>query len=210
MLQRHLGAQTRPCIEGRYGRDALTASAMVIGLRVALMAGHGDSDVERASINLEPEALAIHDHVARRGRDGGAAVTGVGQADAGQVADGVRNRDGHLAHDDMRAGTPAGRAELRRYCRQVPAGALAAALPAQHEPLLFQTDAGTGIAPGVPAEPASDLLAVRRAAICWQQPEQCLLVRIAMVSGLSHVKYLPGNTREPTQQYSPDVIGAMH
>jgi hypothetical protein len=180
------------------------------------MAGHGDSDVERAGINLEPEALAIQDHAARRGRDGGSPVTGVGQADAGQVADGVRNRDGHLAHDDTRAGTPAGRAELRRYYRQVPAGALAAALPAQHEPLLFQADAGTGIALGVPAKPASDLRAVRRAAICWQQPEQCLLVRVAMVTGLSHViyvpgntRYVPGNTREPTQQYSPDVIGAM-
>ena len=86
--------------------DALTASAMVIGLRVALMAGHGDSDVERASINLEPEAPTIHDHVARRGRDGGAAVTGVGQADAGQVAEGVRNRDGHRAQMTREPGRP--------------------------------------------------------------------------------------------------------
>ena len=78
-------------------RCAHGGCAMVIGLRVAFMAGHGDRDVERASINLEPEALAIHDHVAGWGRDGSAAVTGAGQADAGQVADGVRNRDGHLA-----------------------------------------------------------------------------------------------------------------
>ena len=127
-----------------------------------------------------------------RSRDGGAAVTGVGQGDAGQVAEGVRNRDGHLAHDDMRAGTTAGGAELRRYCRQVPADALAAALPAQHVPLLFQADAGPGVALGIPAELASDLRTVRRAAIGRQQPEQGLLVRVAVVSGLGHARNLAG------------------
>lgn len=57
-------------------RGAHGECAVVIGLRVASLAGHGDSDVERAGINLEPEAPAIHDHVARRRRDSGAAVTG--------------------------------------------------------------------------------------------------------------------------------------
>jgi Thioesterase-like superfamily len=93
---------------------------------VAREAGHGDGDVARAGIDLEPEALAVVDHVAGRCRNGGTAVTGVGQGNAGQVAQGVRNRDRHLTHDDTRAGTSTGRTELRGYRRQVPARALRA------------------------------------------------------------------------------------
>jgi hypothetical protein len=36
----------------------------------------------------------------------------------------MRDRDGYPAHDDTRAGTSAGGAELRWYCRQIPANGL--------------------------------------------------------------------------------------
>jgi acyl-CoA thioesterase len=124
-----------------------------LAFRVAREAGHRDGDVERARIDLQPEALAVPDHAAGRSRDGRTAVTGVGQPDSGQIADGVRNRDRHVTHDDARAGAPAGRAELRGYCRQVPADAPGAARPAQHVPLLVRGRFHAGNLPSQAREP---------------------------------------------------------
>ena len=146
--------------------DSLAAT----GLRVTAQTPHGDRDVKRASVDFDLEALAVPDPVARRGRNS-ATVTGIGQGDTGQVSQSMRDRDGYPAHDDTRAGTSAGGAELRWYCRQIPANGLIAAIPGQYIPLFFQAGAGMSIALGIPVKLASDLVAVRRAPVCWQQIE---------------------------------------
>ena len=79
----------------------------------------------------------------------------------------MRDRDGYPVHDDMRAGTSAGGAELRWYCCQIPANGLIAAMPGQYIPLFFQAGAGMSVALGIPVKLASDLVAVRRAPVCW-------------------------------------------
>jgi hypothetical protein len=56
--------------------------------------------------------------------------------------------------------------------------------------LFFQADADMSVALGIPAEPAPDLVAVRRATTCWQQIKQCSLVLVGLVFGLSHIKNL--------------------
>jgi hypothetical protein len=98
----------------------------------------------------------------------------------------VRDRDGHLAYRDTRAGSSAGGAELRRYRCQIPVNGLSAALPGLHISSLFQPDTGTGIALGVPAEAAQDPLAGRLAPICWQQLKQSPLVLVKLAFGLFH------------------------
>src|ERR1700753_693820 len=142
------------------------------GLRVTAQAPHGDRDVKRASVDFDLDALAVPDSVARRGRNS-ATVTGTGQGDLGQVAQSMRDRDGYPAHDDTRAGTSAGGAELRWYCHQIPANGLIAAMPGQYIPLFFQAGAGMSIALGIPVKlafvsgcspPRSRLLAADRAA----------------------------------------------
>jgi hypothetical protein len=136
------------------------------------------------SVDLDLTAQAVPDAVPGL-RDNGATVTGIRERDAGQVAQGVRDRDGHLAHHDTRAGPSAGGAELGRYRRQIPVNGLSAALPGLNISSFFQPDAGTGIAPGIPAEPAQDPLAGRLAPIGWQQLEQSPLVLVKLASGLS-------------------------
>jgi len=98
----------------------------------------------------------------------------------------VRDRDRHLAHRDTRAGPSAGGAELRRYRCQIPVHGLSAALPALHISSFLQPDTGTGIALGIPAEPAQDPLAGRPAPICWQQLEQSPLVLVKLTFSVSH------------------------
>ncbi|HET9969223.1 MAG TPA: hypothetical protein VFQ68_13390 [Streptosporangiaceae bacterium] len=98
----------------------------------------------------------------------------------------MRDRDGHLAHRDPRAGPSAGGAELRRYRCQIPVHGLSAALPGLHISSFLQPDTGTGIALGIPAESAQDPLAGRLAPICWQQLQQSLLVLVKLTFGLSH------------------------
>ena len=159
---------------------------------MAFKATHSDRDVKRASVNFNLEALAVPGPVAGTGRDS-ATMTGVGQVDAGQVAEGVWDCDGYLAHDDMRAGTSTGGAELRWYCHQIPADGLTATVPGHHIALFFQADAGMSVALGVPARPASGLVAVRRAPICWQQLKQCPLVLVGLILGLSHARNLAGH-----------------
>jgi len=165
------------------------------GLRVTAQTPHGDRDVKRASVDFDLEALAVPDPVARRGRNS-ATVTGIGQGDLGQVAQSMRDRDGYPAHDDTRAGTSAGGAELRWYCRQIPANGLIAATPGQYIPLFFQAGAGMSIALGIPVKLASDLVAVRHAPVCWQQIEQRALVLVGLVLGPSHAKNLAGHPRQ--------------
>jgi hypothetical protein len=161
------------------------------GLRVTAQTPHGDRDVKCASVDFDIEALAVPDPVARRGRNS-ATVTGIGQGDLGQVAQSMRDRDGYPAHDDTRAGTSAGGAELRWDCCQIPANGLIAAMPGQYIPFFFQAGAGMSIALGIPVKLASDLVAVRRAPVCWQQIEQRALVLVGLVLGPSHAKNLAG------------------
>jgi hypothetical protein len=61
-------------------------------------------------------------------------------------------------------------------------------MPGQHIPLFFQAGAGTSVALGIPVKLASDLVAVRRATIYWQQIEQCTLVLVGLVLSLPHAK----------------------
>ena len=179
--------------------DSLAAT----GLRVTAQTAHGDRDVKRASVDFDLDALAVPDSVARRGRNS-ATVTGIGQGDLGQVAQSMRDRDGYPAHDDTRAGTSAGGAELRWYCRQIPANGLIAAMPGQYIPLFFQPGAGMSVAFGIPVKLASDLVAVRRAPVCWQQIEQRALVLVGLVLGPSHAKNLAGHLRQvPTGTSQP-------
>jgi hypothetical protein len=70
-------------------------------------------------------------------------------------------------------------------------------MPGQHIPLFFQAGAGTSVALGIPVKLASDLVAVRRATIYWQQIEQCTLVLVGLVLSLPHAK----NTLDT---YGPD------
>ena len=103
---------------------------------MAVKTSHGDPDVKRALVDFDPEALAVPGPVAGTGSDS-ATVAGVGQVDPGQVAQGVRDQDGYLPHDDVRTGTSASGAELGWDCRQVPADGLTAAVPGQHIALFF-------------------------------------------------------------------------
>ena len=162
-----------------------------------LKARYGDRDVKRASIDLDPDTQAVPDPVPRRW-DNGATVTGIRKRDTGQVAQGVRDRDRHLAHRDTRAGPSAGGAELRRYRCQIPVNGLSTALPGLHIPSLFQPDTGTSVALGIPAESALDLLAGRLAPICWQQLEQSPLVLVRLMPSLFHglkLAHRPGRVR---------------
>ena len=150
-----------------------------------LEARHPDRDVKRASIDLDLTAQTVPDTVPRR-RDNGTTATGIRKRDTSQVAQGVRDCDGHVAHHDTRAGPSAGGAELRRYRCEIPVNGLSAALPSLHISSFFQLDAGTGIALGIPAEPTQDPLAGCLAPVCWQQLEQSPLVLVKLASGLSH------------------------
>jgi hypothetical protein len=58
-----------------------------------------------AAADFDLEALAVPGPVAGTGSDS-ATVAGVGQVDPGQVAQGVRDQDGYLPHDDVRTGRP--------------------------------------------------------------------------------------------------------
>jgi hypothetical protein len=69
-------------------------------------------------------------------------------------------------------------------------------MPGQYEPLFFQAVAGMSVALGIPVKLASDLVAVRRAPVCWQQIEQCTLVLVGLVLGPSHAKNLAGHLRQ--------------
>ncbi len=150
----------------RPGGNSCADSLAATGLRVTAQTPYGDRDVKRASVDFDLEALAVPDSVAWRGRNS-ATVTGIGQGDLGQVAQSMRDRDWYPVHDDTRAGTSAGGAELRWYCRQIPANGLIAAMPGQYIPLFFQAGAGMSVALGIPVKLASDLVAVRRAPVCW-------------------------------------------
>jgi len=136
-------------------------------------------------VNAEPEPLAVADP-AGAARDGGAAAARVGQRDAGQVADGVRDGHRHLPDRDVGAGSPAGWPELRRDSRQVPAYRPAAARPAQHVPLVFEPAAGSGVAFPVPAQLTADHIAAYYAAPGWQAAEQRLPVITWDLAGVSH------------------------
>jgi hypothetical protein len=153
--------------------------------RVTSTARYGDRDVARASIDLDLTAQAVPYSIPGRW-DNGAAVTGIRKRDTGQVAQGVRDRDGHLAHRDVRAGPSAGRTELRRYRRQIPVNSLSTTLPGPHVSSFLKANTGTGIAFSIPAEPTQDPLAGRLASICWQQLEQSPLVLVKLAFGLSH------------------------
>jgi hypothetical protein len=73
-------------------------------------------------------------------------------------------------------------------------------MPGQHIPLFFQAGAGTSVALGIPVKLASDLVAVRRATIYWQQIEQCTLVLVGLVLSLPHAK----NTLDTYGPIGPD------
>jgi hypothetical protein len=149
----------------------------------------------RASVDFDLEVFAVPDCVAGRGGNG-ATVTGIGQGDLRQVAQSMRDRDGYPANDDTRAGTSAGGAELRWYCRQIPGKSLIAAMPGQYIPLFFQAGAGMSVALGIPVKLASDLVAVRRAPVWWQQIKHCTLVLIGLVLGPCHAKNLARHLRQ--------------
>ncbi len=108
-------------------------------------------------------------------------------------------------------GTSSGGAELRWYCRQIPANGLIAAMPGQYIPLFFQPGAGLSGALGVPVKLASDLVAARRAPVCWQQIEQCAFrprrVGIRPVSyqesSRSPLRQIPTGTSQPTPPSMP-------
>ena len=77
-------------------------------------------------------------------------------------------------------------------------------MPGQYIPLFFQAGAGMGVALGIPAKLASDLVAVRRAPVCRQQIEQCPLVLVGLVLGSSHAKNLASHPRQmPTGTSQP-------
>jgi hypothetical protein len=119
----------------------------------------------------------------------------------------VRDRDGHLAHRDTRAGPSACGAEFRRYRCQIPVSGLSTALPGLHIPSLFQPDTGTGIALGIPAEPAPDLLAGRPATICWQQLDQSPPVLVGLMLGLSHgIKLAVQPCKQPQRYPRVDTL----
>jgi glycine/D-amino acid oxidase-like deaminating enzyme len=99
---------------GARARSMTVARSLASGSRVTSKASYGDRDVKRASIDLDLDALAVPDPVPG-GWDNGAAVTRICKHDTGQVAQDVRDRDGHLAHRDPRAWASAGGTELRRY-----------------------------------------------------------------------------------------------
>src|SRR5690348_6032898 len=149
----------------------------------------------RASVDFDLEVFAVPDCVAGRGGNG-ATVTGIGQGDLRQVAQSMRDRDGYPANDDTRAGTSAGGAELRWYCRQIPGKSFIAAMPGQYIPLFFQAGAGMSVALGIPVKLASDLVAVRRAPVWWQQIKHCTLVLIGLVLGPCHAKNLARHLRQ--------------
>ena len=159
---------------------------------MAFKTSHGDRDVKRAPVDSDLEALAVSGPVPGTGSDS-ATVAGVGQVDPGQVAQGVRDQDGYLVHADVRAGMPAGRAELRWDYRQVPADGLTAAVAGQHIALFFQAYAGVSVALGVPVKLVPDLVTVRRAPIRWQQLKQSPLVLAGLVLGLPHADNLAGH-----------------
>ena len=77
-------------------------------------------------------------------------------------------------------------------------------MPGQYIPLFFQAGAGMSVALGIPVKLASDLVAVRRAPVCWQQIEQRTLVLVGLVLGPSHAKNLASHLRQiPTGTSQP-------
>jgi hypothetical protein len=118
----------------------------------------------------------------------------------------VRDRDGHLAHRDTRAGPSAGGAELRWYRCQIPVNGLSAARPGLHISSFLQPNAGTSVALGIPAELATDLLAGRPATICWQQFEQSPPVLVGLMLGLSHGIKLAVQPYKQPQRYSGAIM----
>jgi hypothetical protein len=84
-------------------------------------------------------------------------------------------------------------------------------MPGQHIPLFFQAGAGTSVALGIPVKLASDLVAVRRATIYWQQIEQCTLVLVGLVLSLPRAKntldtYGPIGTSQPAPPSMPPSL----
>src|SRR5690348_6846182 len=69
-------------------------------------------------------------------------------------------------------------------------------MPGQYIPLFFQAGAGMSAALGIPVKLASDLVAVRRAPVCWQQIEQRTLVLIGLVLGPCHARNLARHLRQ--------------
>ena len=102
----------------------------------------------------------------------------------------MRHRNGDLADRNIRARASAGRAELRRYRRQIPADGPALTLPGHDVAALLHAGAGSGIALSFPAQPAPDLIAVRRGSARWKQSEKRHLVLVKCVAGLSHISSL--------------------
>lgn len=98
------------------------------GIWVALETPDPDRDVEREPVDSGLETQAVPNAMAglRRGRP---TVIGVGQVDTGQVTQGMRDQDGYLPHDDVRAGTSASGTKLKWDGRQVPADGFAVAGP---------------------------------------------------------------------------------
>ena|SRR5690349_9143914 len=111
----------------------------------------------------------------------------------------MRDCDRHLAHRDIGAGPSACGAELRRYRCQIPVDGLSAALVGLHISSLFQPDAGTSVALGIPAEPAQDLIAGRPAPICWQKLEQSPLILVKLMLSLFHGLKLADRPGKSTQ-----------
>lgn len=175
---------------------------------MARRAGHLDGDVEAAGVDGEPKALAVTDPAGVAG-NGGAAMARVAQRDAGQVADGMRDCDRYLADRDVGAGVPAGRAELRRDSRQVPADRFAAAVSAAQVTLVFEPGAGAGVALRVPAQPTADRLAVDRTTIGRQAAQQRPVIIAGSLPGLSHARNISGNNRPARVSAASEEPGAL-
>lgn len=159
-------------------------------LCVTCLAVDGNRYILRVSIDLDPEAIAVHDAIAGRSRYGRTATTRIRQDDAGQVAESVRNRNGDVADRNVRAGTPAGGTELRRNRRQIPAHGCALALPSHDASALLQAGANTDVSLSSPAQPVPDLIAIRRGSVRWEQSKKRNLVLAKNMTGLSHISSL--------------------
>src|SRR5690349_12786207 len=132
------------------------------------------------SVELELKAQTVRDPAAGRARHGGAATTGIPHDDAGQVAQSVRDRHRNPLHRHVCARVTAGGAELHWYGPQIPAYGRAGTVSGQDAPALLQAVTGTGVAPGVPAQLAPDIVAVRRGPVWWEQGKERYLVRFAI------------------------------
>jgi hypothetical protein len=121
-------------------------------------------------------------------------------------------RDGHRnpLHRHVRAGVPAGGAELRRYCPQIPADSRTGPSPGQDVPALRQAVTGTGVTPGVPAQLVPDIVAIRRGPVCGEQGKERHLVLVRFGVCLRHARSIASASCSPAQWHMPEAIALAH